>query len=263
MGFEPRQHQSHLESVNELKERMKDTLDEAKAALTQSKDDMARYYDRNRTSAPDYQPGDTVYLDASDIQTTRSSKKLSHRCLGPFEVVRKVGNGAYQLKLPPSMSRLHPMFNVVKLIPAPSDPIPGRHPPPPPPPEIVEGEEEWIVEEILDSKMVNRKLRYLIKWEGFGIEHKSWEPWNDVHAPELIMEFYRKHPGAARQIRALDFCTIPFCSISPRVLSCHSLERGVDVRGPSVVSTLSTPSTSSAHSITSLPSLVYIPPHRH
>src|SRR5271163_1405061 len=151
------------------------------------------------------------------------------------------------------------MFNVVKLMPAPSDPIPGHYPTLPPPPEIVNGEEEWIVEEILDSKMVNRKLRYLIKWEGFSIEHNSWEPWNDVHAPELITEFYWKHPGAARQIRALDFCTIPFRSISPRVPSRHSLERGVDVRGHSVVSA---PSTPSAHSIPSLPSLVYIPPHR-
>src|SRR5271155_5794900 len=148
-------------------------------------------------------------------------------------------------------------------MPAPSNLILGHHLQPPPPPEIVNGEEEWIVEEISDSKMVNRKLRYLIKWEGFGIEHNSWEPWNDVHAPELIMEFYRKHPSAARQIRALDFCTIPFRSISPRVLSRHSLERGVDGRGHSVVSAPFTPSTSSAHSITSLPSLVYIPPHRH
>src|SRR5271155_5850385 len=78
--------------------------------------------------APNYQPGNKVYLDASDIQTTRLSKRLSHFRLGPFEVVRKVGNGAYRLKLPPSMSRLHPVFNVVKLMPALSDPIPGRHP---------------------------------------------------------------------------------------------------------------------------------------
>jgi len=234
MGFEPGQHRSHIESVNEFKDRMKDALEEAKAALTKSKDDMARYYDRNRTRAPDYQPGDKVYLDASDIQTTRPSKKLSHRRLGPFEVVKKVGKGAYRLKLPRSMSRLHPVFNVVKLTPAPLDPIPGRRPNPPPPPEIVDGEEEWVVEEILDSRMANRKLRYLVKWEGFGVEHNSWEPWDDVHAPDLIAEFYRKHPGAARQIRSIDFHTIPFRSVpSLRVPSRHSLKGGVDVRGHS------------------------------
>ena len=57
---------------------MKDTLDKAKAALVKSKEEMAKYYDWKRTLAPDYQPGDRVYLDASDIQTTRPSKKLSH-----------------------------------------------------------------------------------------------------------------------------------------------------------------------------------------
>ena len=42
-----------------------------------------------------YQPGDRVYLDASDIQTNRPSRKLSHRHLGPFLIERWVGNNAY------------------------------------------------------------------------------------------------------------------------------------------------------------------------
>ena len=210
MGFEPHQPRSHLETVNEFTDRMKEALEEAKAALVQSKDDMARYYDRKRTRAPEYVPGDMVYLEANDIRTTRPSQKLSHKRLGPFPVVKKVGNGAYRLRLPPSMSRLHPVFNVVKLTSAPSDPIPGRLSEPPPPLEIVDGEEEWIVEEILDSKVINRKLRYLVKWEGYGIEHNSWEPWDNVHAPELVVDFYRKHPGAARHVRAAIFQTIPF-----------------------------------------------------
>ena len=78
MGFEPNQHPSRIESVNEFTERMKNTLEEAKAALVKSKDDMARYYNQRRTPAPDYRPGDKVYLDASDISTTRPSWKLSH-----------------------------------------------------------------------------------------------------------------------------------------------------------------------------------------
>src|SRR5277367_3472990 len=158
------------------------------------------------------------------------------------------------------MSRLHPVFNVVKLFSAPSDPISGHLPQPPPPPEIISGEEEWIVEEILDSKMINRKLRYLVKWEGFGIEHNSWEAWNDVHAPELILEFYRKHPGAARQIRTLDFHAIPFRSIPPVMSGRHSLERGVDVRGHLMSAP---PSAFSAASSTPPPSLDASAPFRY
>ena len=104
---------------------MKDALNKAKAALVKSKDNMVKYYDWRRTPALENQSGDRVYLDASDIYTTRPSQKLSHWRLGPFLVIRKVGNGAYHLHLPPSMSRLHPAFNIIKLTLAPKDPVPG------------------------------------------------------------------------------------------------------------------------------------------
>ena len=105
---------------------------------------------------------------------------------------------------------IHPVFNVIKLTLAPEDLIEGRRTMPPPLPEIIDGEEEWVVEEILDSRMMNRKLCYLVKWKDFAVEHNSWEPWDNIHAPDLIAEFYWKHPGAARHIRTLDFSSIPF-----------------------------------------------------
>jgi len=55
---------------------------------------------------------------------------------------------------------------VVKLSLAPPDPIPGRWTSPPPLPDIVDGEEEWVVEEILDSQMVNVKLRIRTEMSG-------------------------------------------------------------------------------------------------
>jgi hypothetical protein len=111
------------------------------------------------------------------------------------------------------MRRLHPVFNVVKLTPAPADLIVGRHPKLPPPPELVEGEEEYLVEEILDSKMFRGQLRFLIKWEGYGVEHNTWEYATDVHAPKRLAEYYRKHPAAPRQIRGVIFSSIPFRSL--------------------------------------------------
>jgi hypothetical protein len=97
--------------------------------------------------------GDKVYVDASNISTTRLSCKLSHRQLGPYQIERQVSKNAYRLKLLNPMRRLHPVFNVVKLIPAPSDPIVGCRSKLPPPPELIEEENEYLVEEILDSKM--------------------------------------------------------------------------------------------------------------
>jgi len=68
-----------MESINEFKDRMRDTLEEAKAALAKSKDDMTLYYNRKCTPALKFKAGDMVFLDASDIQTTQPSRKLSHR----------------------------------------------------------------------------------------------------------------------------------------------------------------------------------------
>ena len=70
------------------------------------------------------------------------------------------------------MSRLHPAFNIVKLTLALKDPVPGQCPCPPPLLEIVNGEEEWIIEAILDSsRVINRKLQYLVKWEVITVPH--------------------------------------------------------------------------------------------
>jgi len=181
MGFELQQ-PSQLESVNEFTDRMKLVLEEAKAALTKAKDNMARYYNQRRLPTPAYKPGDLVYLDASDISTTRPSQKLSHQRLGPFPVERQVSQNAYWLRLPFSMRHLHPVFNVVN----PADPIIGHHPTPPPPPEVIGGEEEYLVAEILDSKMFHRRLKFKIKWEGYGPEHDSWEYAAEVHAPKEL-----------------------------------------------------------------------------
>ena len=190
---------------------------------------IRRYQSYQWTPAPDYKPGNNVYLDANDISTTQPSWKLSHQRLGPFTVEQKIGNGAYWLRLPLSMKQIHPVFNMVKLTLALNDPIVGRWMPPPPPPEIIDGEEEWVVEDILDSKLINQKLQYLVKWKDFGMEHNSWEPRENVHAPDIVADFYQKHLGVARHIQLAEFFSLPFQpTIMPR---CHDSEGGVDVRG--------------------------------
>ena len=102
----------------------------------------------------------------------------------------------------------------------------------PPLPEIIDGEEEWVIEEILDSKVINWKLQYLVKWKDFRFKHNSWEPWDNVHAPDLVTDFYQRHPGAARHIRTADFHSICFKPLpTPTMPGRHFLKGGVDVRG--------------------------------
>jgi len=141
MGFEPSQVPSRLETVNKFMERMKSTTEEAKSVICKAQENMTQYYNRKRTLALMYKPGDRVYLDASDIKTTRPSPKLSYRRLGPFKIEHQVGPLAYHLKLPHGMRQLHPVFNVIKLSTAPEDLILERKPQAPLPPIVVNGEE--------------------------------------------------------------------------------------------------------------------------
>jgi len=152
MGFEPRQDPSSLETVNEFTKRMEFATEEAKSAIRKAQEDITRYYNRRRSPAPMFQPGDRVYLNVSDIKMTRPSLKLSHRRLGPFKIERQVGPLAYRLKLPHGLRQLHPVFNVVKLSAAPDNPISGRKPRALLPPIVVDREPEWEVEEVLHSR---------------------------------------------------------------------------------------------------------------
>ena len=124
---------------------------------------MKRYYNRCRTLALVFNPGNKVFLDASDIRTICPLQKLSHRQLGPFIVERRIGPMAYGLKLPHQMKQLHPVFNIVKLTLAPDDPITGQKTEDHPLPIIIDREAEWEVEEILDSCWHRRRFQYLIK----------------------------------------------------------------------------------------------------
>ena len=82
-----------------------------------------------------------------------------------------------------SLQHLHPVFPIVKLTLVTPDPIPGHTSEPPPPPLLVKGNEEYEVEEILDSRMCYNRLEYLIKWKGYNAGHNSWAVYHDVHAP--------------------------------------------------------------------------------
>jgi len=62
--------------------------------------------------------------------------------------------------------------------------------------------------------MFRRKLQFLVSWKGYGIEENAWINEEDLHAPRLVMEFYRKNPGAPRRIQIL-------------LQGCSNLERGV------------------------------------
>ncbi|MBW0477260.1 hypothetical protein O181_016975 [Austropuccinia psidii MF-1] len=99
-----------------------------------------------------------VWHFSKNIKSTRPTKKLSERWLGPFPILKKE----------------------------------------PPPPIIIEEEEEWEVSKILDSKIRRGKLWHLVEWKGFSQdpERYTWEPTKNLkNFPELIKDLHSLYPG--------------------------------------------------------------------
>ena len=130
---------------------------------------------------------------------TRPTKKLSEKNLGPYEIIAQVGSHSFTLQLPEAMRAVHLVFHVSMMEPAASSSIPNRTEEPPPLVEV-DGEIEYEIAEILDTKLdrcFRRKLWYLVKWTGYEgtDEETTWISADKLnHAQELVGDFHTKYP---------------------------------------------------------------------
>lgn len=180
---------------------------EAESALRMAKERLSQ------APCVKFQIGDKVWLDTKNIRIRQPSGKLGPKKLGPFEVTKVIGDRDYQLALPRDL-KVYPVFHVDRLSPWKGNDVNGILPPPPQPVQV-QGEEEYEVESILDSriKKVGRGqcLEYLVHWKGYSAGKRSWEPSaNLTHARAKVTAFHRQNPSAPQAIRASVFFSIPW-----------------------------------------------------
>jgi len=71
-----------------------------------------------------------------------------------------------------------------------------------PQPVVVEGEEEWEVEKILNKRKIRGKDKFLVQWKGFTAEGDTWESRENLqNAGDLLREFEEEYSRNDREVR--------------------------------------------------------------
>ncbi|SJL07230.1 uncharacterized protein ARMOST_10573 [Armillaria ostoyae] len=157
---------------------MKTIHDETRAALQKVAEQMKLQYDRKKKVAIKYQIWDKVWLDTTNLHLTHPKKKLNDKC------------------------KIYPVFNETLLTKYTTPVFSNQQKKPPLPPDIIDNEEEYKVEPILDHKTckvyagkekpANMITNYLIKWKGYGMEEHKWTKESELsHAKEAIADYLK------------------------------------------------------------------------
>ncbi|SGY57336.1 BQ5605_C006g04258 [Microbotryum silenes-dioicae] len=183
----------------------KDLIAERKAVLVEVRDALAaakvqqvEQVNRHCRPEPEIAVGDLVMVDTRDrrlrFKTGQcKSAKLLDCFEGPYKVLAtNVATSNYTLQLNEG-NRSHPTFHVSKLRPyRANDPsyFPSREQHRPKP-VIVDGQEEWVVREILEETTRGKK-RFRVWWEGYPQHEATLEPRKHLEGTEALRRWELK-----------------------------------------------------------------------
>ena len=227
MGYIPRAHQpnpiSNMPDLENKKRLLRTIWEGVQSAMAKAQKKWIK-----PTNYKPHQVGEKVWLDRKNLRTFHPNMKLCPKRFGPFAVTEKLGPTTYCLDLPAAWNIYNAFHGSLLEKYVETD----EHGPnyDKPTPELVEGEPEYKVEMILDSQQKGRghKLEYLVRWKGWGPAHDSWEPKENIHADNLVKEFYRQHPMSIRRVvigplndSEFTFTTPPTPPPTPQAMPFH------------------------------------------
>jgi hypothetical protein len=186
---------------------MQQQLQLARRCLDDAKQRQRAYMQKSMEDTA-FQQGEYVWLSTLNLRRRfAGTPKLMPRYVGPFKVVKLVGETSYKLDLGETGKRLHDVFHS-SLLRRHKGPIPEKVSP-----IVLDGDadkrgERYEVERILKHRCKYRTrpkadgtrtekvlddVQYLIRWKGFDDLHDTWEPSAHVDgADTALREYWQK-----------------------------------------------------------------------
>jgi len=150
MGFKVRK-KGKYKGAEKFIVKIKKIQEEAKAALGKVQKEMKKYVDRKRAEVNEYRVEDLVMLSTKDLKyqmMERRTEKLMERFVGPYKIKKIISLNTVELELP-STVKIHPVVNVSRIQRYVGQ-VEGQRKEQPAP-VVIEREEEWKVERILNK----------------------------------------------------------------------------------------------------------------
>jgi hypothetical protein len=149
MGYLPRAHQPSREgdipAIEERKRQMKQAQEDTHKAMAK-----AQTFWNKRTMFCLYQKGQKVWIEGTNLKTTHPTTKLQAKCFGPFKITKVISPVTYRVQLP-AQWKVHNAFHASLLHPHKAMELYGETFTKPPP-DLITGQEEWEVENVLASR---------------------------------------------------------------------------------------------------------------
>ena len=163
--------------ISTFMEKRQQMVKTAQDALQDSLNVQAQQANKHKRDVV-FNVGDQVLLSTQDLNLasdSERSKKLTDRFCGPFEILERIGESAYKLKLPPTMECV-PTFNVdrLKLYVEPNSFDESRQEKVMP--DVIDEEEEYEVEKIVKERKYGQKkhIQYMVKYKGYPNSSNEW-----------------------------------------------------------------------------------------
>ncbi len=182
--------------VENISEHMNKTLKFARESLVKTWKQMMKQVNKHRKEV-DYKIKSKIFLNERNIITARSFKKLDDKMLDSFINLNLV-DSSYKLKLSESM-HVHDVFHSDLLRSVIDDFLPDQKN------EssdsiMINDEDEWKIDDILNFRRYWRRLQYRVKWNNYD-NNLNWYNADDdefMNAQKIIDDFHIQYSNKSR-----------------------------------------------------------------